>query len=145
MPDYIYRNYLIRTSNENTYHWRGYARLPAGHPLFVKTFSDYIPVTEAMLEREVDNTMISTISLLCQSGEELAAKRLRLDLAFFVHGGITFSAPFEEDSWWLGFDAAHAGDDFGLTGSGIYRDEPYMHQQAENLVDQLIEYAETFS
>jgi hypothetical protein len=61
-----------------------------------------------------------------------------------VHGGLTYSDSRlprgeEQDGWWLGFDACHAGDfipaipDLG----GELRDEAYVMGECESLARQL--------
>ena len=81
-----------------------------------------------------------------------------------VHGGITFTGKFKDiDGYWIGFDTAHAGDDFNLDlvvaemcktqqdaadlieqqgyrthmESDIFRDETYVRAQCEELATQL--------
>ncbi len=76
-----------------------------------------------------------------------------------VHGGLTYAnacmgavchipKPGEpDDVWWLGFDAAHAGDRvpemaFSITTGEpreweTYRDQDYIKEQTEGLADQL--------
>ena len=85
-----------------------------------------------------------------------------------VHGGLTYSEheirgggsnPFvpkealirpyphdtAQDTYWIGFDCAHAGDlmprtdallPLHLQGSGVYRDESYVRQELEHLASQ---------
>jgi len=65
---------------------------------------------------------------------------------FDVHGGLTYSGFWNGfDTWWFGFDTAHAGDFvpdlamFGM-GGGQVRDLSYVEQNCEHLARQLHEY-----
>jgi len=66
-----------------------------------------------------------------------------------VHGGLTYSAagedylPGDADSWWFGFDCAHAGDG-EITSNPYWRNEAparsleYVEAECESLAAQLI-------
>ncbi len=72
-----------------------------------------------------------------------------------VHGGVTHTgaSPLEEDSadsYYVGFDCAHAGDyipgfvpaimySLGYTGEGVYRDMNYVEQECRKLARQVKE------
>jgi hypothetical protein len=94
----------------------GYVRIPAGHPWHGKDYDDVEPYPD-------------------------------------VHGGLTFARPDadcgkggEDSAWWLGFDAAHAGDapDPGLPGyrkvlaemGGVIRTTAYVEAQCRALAGQ---------
>jgi hypothetical protein len=68
-----------------------------------------------------------------------------------IHGGVTYGnacdgdvchkpKPGEsEDVWWIGFDAAHAGDfspGAGFGSAASYKDVKYMTRQCEHLAEQ---------
>ena len=76
-----------------------------------------------------------------------------------VHGGITFAGkhdelkenPFDKDTWYFGFDCAHAGDycDFG---HGIISDkeghkwtEEEVIKETEQMVNGIIEYEKVYN
>jgi hypothetical protein len=98
----------------------GYVGLPEGHPLYGKT----------------------------EEADEHVA----------VHGGITYGSGVcageichtheeaaNEPVWWLGFDAAHAGDycpNYGHIEQdfGVYRDIPYVQGECRSLAKQVKEY-----
>lgn len=62
------------------------------------------------------------------------------DIYADVHGGVTFAGWLERaDTWFVGFDCAHADDLVPkITKSGIYRDEAYVTEQCESLARQLL-------
>lgn len=58
-----------------------------------------------------------------------------------VHGGLTFSGFFpacDTDTWWLGFDCAHAGDFVPSLGmDGAVRDLDFVVQELKKLSAQI--------
>lgn len=65
------------------------------------------------------------------------------DVDYYVHGGLTFSEKGgwlgqPDDLWFFGFDCGHFGDFVpALQLYGTYRDEAYVAEQCELLVEQL--------
>lgn len=129
---------VVLLVNEGSHHC-GYVEVPEDHYLFKKNYSD------ACLPKLPDDTAIGkrgVISLLCHDPE---AEKTSPEIYFDVHGGITFSNQLknEGDSWWFGYDCAHAGDqtkanisfDFG----GVWRDEEYCITECESLASQIKE------
>lgn len=69
------------------------------------------------------------------------------DIDCEVHGGITFSCPdTEDDSWWIGFDCAHASDAADPTlpqseqlpgfRTGTIRTTEYVENECQSLCQQ---------
>ena len=117
-------------------HWRGYAVVPKGHIFYGKDYSDCIKPNP------------------CQSDEPYNYCEHTAEYMLSVHGGITFAnhpgpswAPNVDldpsvltSEWWLGFDCAHAGDDYPSSyfHDGVYRDLNYVIEQCEHLAEQLV-------
>lgn len=55
------------------------------------------------------------------------------------HGGVTYSGTLDTpDVWWIGFDCAHAWDLIpGCYSTGTFKDEDYVTEECESLVQQL--------
>lgn len=65
-----------------------------------------------------------------------------------VHGGITWSRgispqAIETDSWWFGFDCAHAGDVTAYFSgpNDVYRTEEYVMAECKSLAKQLVNWS----
>ena len=92
-------------------HYCGYVEVPTTHPCYKVDYldNDY-------------NNLVSNID---------------------VHGGVTFTSHavngVGEDSWFIGFDAAHIGDKTKYDDLGTFRDIEYMSNECVRLVDQLKE------
>ncbi len=130
--------------------WCGYVAVPPGHPLHGLAYGDESPVLGAMLEARKGKPLGSEPGMGVMLAVLTGNARATPELAFEVHGGITFArasggswthpeaAP---DAWWFGFDCAHSGDadplgryDFG----GFYRNEAYAMRETQNLADQIV-------
>lgn len=93
-------------------HRCGYVGIPSTHPLYGKEYSDYLDIKkEDIGDREVSG--IIPLFCACLDKDE----RVKIDVYFQCHGGITYSGggenseyPIASDLWWFGFDCAHAGD-----------------------------------
>jgi len=109
----------------------GYVGIPSTHPLYKKGYSE--------IEQEQESINVHgglTYSDVCQHTDNPSL-------------GICHLTTAEEDkTWWLGFDAAHAGDycphyeRFNLTEKygtymGVYRNVAYVTEQIEELAKQL--------
>jgi len=140
-----------------TKHLCGYVAVGADHLLFGKDYSDSIclPDSENMV---FDPEKIGVLGALCAKVEKDGS--VPIYALFSVHGGVTFSgvlSDMPDDTWWFGFDAAHAGDlspspnpmlffaqfleGQGPFEEGIYRNMAYMKGETEKLANQLASFA----
>jgi len=133
---------VILLVNDGSHHC-GYVEINEGHPLFNKEYTEkccpQLPEGETIGRRGV-------IPLLCA---DMSAKLISADVYFNVHGGITFSGEFKNESkgWWFGYDCAHAGDkmklpslaSFGDFDGDVWRDEAFCIAECEDLARQLAE------
>ena len=124
-------------------HRCGYDEVPQGHPLHGLGYSD---TTDAIVfdPESVEIGKKSPILALTAGVGAAPGETIRRspDIAFDVHGGLTFSGggrgyPVESDGWWFGFDCAHAGD---LTrySDGVERTEEYVVSECESLAAQIV-------
>ena len=120
-------------------------------PLHGKDYSDNLNVN--INPKSLECGKRSLITLICWDGD-----RKSLDILCDVHGGVTFSRPFEPGSWWIGFDCAHYGDAKDITKlaehfpdreipqylidsnlGGIIRSKEYVEEECKSLALQLRE------
>lgn len=135
----------LKENDYFTFHWCGYVGTPKTHPLYGKSYSDKMAITEELRNKKYDESRTPVISLLCASINE---HDVSLDLFFEVHGGTTyadnslFMQP-QKDLWWFGFDCSHAGDlsshslSYPPIGNPVYRTKEYVMQECKNLAQQL--------
>lgn len=139
--------------------WCGYVALPAGHPLWGKSYGSEVEnPPQALLERPIDMDKVGVINLFCniKNAEELA-RACELALLIDVHGGLTWAGarlPADEkdgELWWLGFDCCHGGDASPRTDAAlrhvretpgpsrydVYRDMAYVRGECASLAKQL--------
>ena len=140
-------------------HRCAYVAVTDKHPLHGRYYSDRIqgidPATLATDKLGVIPVLIQALS--SESG-------LSIDVLFNVHGSITYTGggqyPVENDEnlWWFGFDAGHAGDArdpalmdekqrqlcerLGILGDadGDVRSCDYMMNECERLARQLVDF-----
>jgi hypothetical protein len=135
-------------------HRCGYVGITPDHPLYGK---DYLEPAEVLMKYldELKGSVIGKrgiISVLCWDQESM-----RPDVFFNVHGGITYSGgdpeyPIpQENTWWFGYDCAHAGDAKDLSvvsdkmrqieeeypTGGVLRTLEYCIAECESLSEQL--------
>lgn len=125
------------TFSSGRYHLCGYVRLPEGHLLHGKNYSDLVPpMLEATKEEVLKGTVgkRGIIDVFCLT---LGAE-MRVGTLFNVHGGITYSEdqacgePKIDGEWWYGFDCGHSGDDPGM------QDSEYVHAECESFAAQIL-------
>ena len=112
--DFEYKGYRCVVTFGDMLYRCGYIGLPEGHHLYGKSFMNYLDIKkEDMAGVERDKRGI--IPWLCGTLDE--DDRIRMDVYFNVHGGLTYGGggkgseyPVKSDLWWFGFDCAHAGD-----------------------------------
>ena len=140
-------------------HRCGYVKIPRGHYLYGKSYSEQLNIKFNTLKNESIGKR-NPITLFCSSSLK-AKDNVSMDLLFDVHGGITFSGKFSKDvmnkkGWWIGFDCAHSGDcgdisimdkehkkmkeKYNLSNRGVVRTKDYVEQECKNLIDQIIKY-----
>lgn len=113
-------------------HRCGYVGIPKEHPLYGKNYSDYLDIKKEDIEgREVSG--IIPLFCACLDKDE----RVKIDVYFQCHGGITYSGggeqseyPIASDLWRFGFDCAHAGDgkDFYTLMEKFPQNQDYIRQ-----------------
>jgi hypothetical protein len=93
-------------------HRCGYVGVPKEHPLYKKSYGDYIEIKKM----DVPDKKVSGIFPLFGAVFD-EDERFRIEAYFECHGGITYSDggdnsayPIESDLWWFGFDCAHCDD-----------------------------------
>ena len=123
----------------------GYVEVPAGHPLHGVQYGE---PTEAIAfdEEKIEvgkkgPILVLTAGLRAELGQNL---RRSPDVAFDVHGGLTYSGggngyPANGDGWWFGFDCGHAGDATSYSPHGVFRTEEYVVSECESLAKQIVE------
>lgn len=132
-------------------HRCGYVGLPATHALHGLHYG-----TTTGLLKDCSDEPIGKRSLLvivCSLSREGLTS---MDIAFDVHGGVTWSGYFNDMQdntykeagidndglWYIGFDCAHAGDGLltgGLLSDGPVRSLSYCEDQCNSLSKQIVE------
>lgn len=112
-------------------HRCGYVGVPAEHPLHGVGYSEAAPCIKPLPDDEPIGKR-GIIPLLCRGADEV----LTPDVAFDVHGGLTFAGGSEDypapsdGLWWFGYDCAHAGDrpsdEYCSEQRKLYPDKPFM-------------------
>ena len=138
-------------------HRCGYVRIPSGHYLYKKGYSEQLNIKFDALKNESVGKR-NPITLFCSTRLK-KEDNISMDLLFDVHGGITF-ADFGKNlmankpGWWIGFDCAHCDDAkdpeimdkktrkifSGLSNFGVVRNKEYVEQECKNLIEQIIKY-----
>lgn len=113
-------------------HLCGYVGLDKDHPLFEKRYSERITKPTNFNERKVATVNFLHI-LIHETGPQDGL--CEIAIYFEVHGGITF-ANFREngETWFFGFDCAHAGDTREMCN------EEYVKKECAELAKQLFNY-----
>ncbi len=124
-------------------HRCGYVGVPKSHCLYGVGYSDktdkLTPYVDKNKDMELDKNKTAIIAWFCFTD------CLRPGMVFQVHGGLTYSGESatypvsRKDTWWFGYDCAHAGDGGGMFSTGVVRTAEYCKQECENLAAQLME------
>lgn len=121
------------------YPWCGYVRVPKDHPLFGKHYGDAVEILQNRLKERLEEPVGDLskqgfrIKLALLGGKVKASPEDLLQ----VHGGITFSAAWEEGTWWFGFDTAYYGDKWLPDSDGEFRDIDCCKNECRQLAKQL--------
>ncbi len=130
-------------------HRCGYVEVPRGHPLYGIRYNEATTVIpQEWVERQSlgkkSPVLLMTAGVGALHGETLAR---RPDVAFDVHGGLTFSGdglegyPVLSAGWWFGFDCLHWGDGYidavpHTISRGVVRTSEYVSGECERLAEQ---------
>ena len=125
-------------------HLCGYVRIPVTHPLNGVGYNkDIVSLPEMM---EGHQSEVGVIAFAMESLDRMNRPDrgddgiIRMDCAFDVHGGITFSgALYDQSDWWIGFDCGHLCDE------GASKDESFVRGECEKFAGQLARYADALS
>jgi len=135
-------------------HRCGYVGLPVGHPLHGVEYGDQ---ADCLTRDLVDAAKIGKKSPIlaftagCGSDADGLVRRSP-DVAFDVHGGLTYSGgsndypAINDGLWWFGFDCAHCDDGeidyddrFGFPPrGGVIRSLEYVTEECESLAEQIV-------
>ena len=131
----------------------GYLGVPKVHFLFGKGYGEHCPQLELLVSRGGPAGNRGILSLVTWNGKEASP-----EIAFNVHGSLTYSGssgyPIDRpNTWWFGFDCAHAGDAKDLSliddervkeiysrfgpDDGEIRTVEYCIKELESLADQI--------
>lgn len=166
--DFIYKGYRCVVIFGDMGFRCGYVGVEADNPLYGKDYSDYLDINKSELDGEPIGKR-GIIPILCAAFDEEFDddERVRLDVYFNVHGGLTYAGdradyPVESNLWWLGFDCGHYndGNDWDLVQrywgdnpqiqlrleinrdlgwDNVVRTQEYVENECISLVDQIIE------
>ena len=142
----------VSKSGERKTHRCGYVAITPDHKLYKVGYSeqvDCISSEDANTATIGKKSPILAFTASCRADTQDSVRRSP-DIIFDVHGGLTYSGgnenyPVEsKDSWWFGFDCAHAGDGQiepterdKLFYDGPARDLCYVEAECESLAKQL--------
>lgn len=143
---FIYKGYRAYILALPMGHRCGYVEIPINSIFFNKRYDEKLPIPKSVLNNKVVGKR-GVMSLLGFDGETIT-----MEVLFDVHGSITFSESSLMDktnSWFIGFDCAHAGDrpDPSITkaifadidhGFGEIRTLEYVELELKSLIDQII-------
>ena len=142
---------VINKSGERRTHRCGYVGIPKTHPLFGVSYHAQADCLSAeMVENQTvgKKSPILALTAMCGADTENSIRRSP-DVAFDVHGGLTYSGESgeypakAEDLWWYGFDCRHYGDGeiepdpYYAFHEGPVRDLDYVSAECESLAQQL--------
>ena len=141
---------IERGCTDYSVHLCGYVGIPRDHPLFGKDYSDIVTTDPGVFIRKVSiGDDVGIVSMFCNADKvDPETNTMPLDLAFSVHGGITYSGRLYTLKytrlWWFGFDCSHCDDltspDPRWSTGGVYRDMEFVTQETERLARQLSEW-----
>lgn len=132
-------------------HRCGYVGVPVGHPLHGVDYGTPVPwlrrYTEHSTLGKKSPILIITAGVRAEEGDTV---RCSPDIAFDVHGGLTFSDggggyPVSGPEWWFGFDCHHDCDrsidpsPYGFDSDGVVRSMDYVVAECESLARQIVE------
>lgn len=161
--DFEYKGYRCITTFTDMGFRCGYVGIPNESCFYGKKYTDYTNLDREIIDDEpIGKRGIIAIVLDAMDNNS----KVRMDMLFDVHGGLTFSGsnhPEDCGLWWLGFDCGHYNDGHDLDkieelwGDIDYireriaidrkydsgypeRSLKYVQQECRNLVDQIIEW-----
>ena len=132
----------------------GYVAIPKKHKLYGVTYNTNKMILRKWMDKKPNEKIgkRGIIPVVCHSGKGLSP-----EVAFDVHGSITFSEKTKDypvklnaPGWWYGFDCAHAGDGKDLSKispnkrkyytnfeGDIIRSKSYVIKECKRLAEQL--------
>lgn len=128
-------------------HLCGYVRVPEGHPLYGKGYSDVVPDSIRESAQAALHSPLGKRGII--SAFTCDPEAPRIDILFDVHGSLTFSDELHGvEGHWFGFDCAHAGDlqpccEYSFGDDCEYRDIEYVRAECRSLAEQLAAVAAT--
>lgn len=132
--DFTYKGYRCVVIFTDMGHRCGYVGISEGHMLYGKHYGDYLDIFKSEIENESIGKR-GIIPLMFSAWDD--NDKVKLELYFDVHGGITYSDkhetyPIKSDLWWLGFDCAHYrdGKDMDLVEK-YWGDDPHIQKRIE--------------
>lgn len=158
--DWQYLNFKCRIKRNHSMALCGYVGVEKRNILFGRGMNDRLEVGDVkeVLDVPVHDTP-DIFGMLHEAFGDHEEGTVPVNMLFSAHGGINFSQTMrdDEDTWWFGFDCAHAGDlspmfvmgempvfmkgrfvDFHLKYT--YRDFEYVKAEVQNLAEQLLKY-----
>lgn len=139
---------LVVIWNGKRSHRCGYVGLPLGHPLYGVEYSQQVECLRETARNATLGKKSPILAFTARVGaDEGESVRCSPDVAFDVHGGLTYSGegrchPAGGDEWWFGFDCAHSGDGYiedvlGFSMGGVVRSLDYVVGECESLAEQI--------
>lgn len=126
-------------------HLCGYVGVEEHHPLHGKDYSDRVPLTQEIGDKEINLDHQSAVDVFLEACGEHEEGTISLSLASGAHGGLTYAGEFASGEWsgywFFGFDCAHSGDGQPgrqgdpLFGQGEYRALGYVQREVTKLAN----------
>lgn len=129
-------------------HRCGYVEVPEDHPLQGVEYNEEADVISFNPDEVAVGKRSPILLFTASVGASDGKVRRSPDIAFDVHGGLTYSGsgdngyPVESEGWWFGFDCSHYGDgslDPDMPSSGPVRSEEYVARECERLAEQIVD------
>jgi len=123
-------------------HWNGYVEVPKDSILFRLEYHKPIREVEYLANGETPLGKKGILLMFTCTVDALEGQTIRSspDVAFDVHGGLTYSGGMpgikDDPSWWFGFDTAHSGD----TPENCPKE--YVIEECERLAEQIQAFLE---
>lgn len=109
---------VLVLGHETPSHRCGYVEVPKDSILYGKDYDEQLDcITQCAADSAQigDKSPLLLFTAACNSDDEHNKVRRSLDIIIDCHGGLTFAGRLKpefapENTWWFGFDCAHAGD-----------------------------------